>query len=97
MGRKAEENLTANMQMFSLEGNVALINELRKVVVSAENGEFNRSQLIKKLEEAADKVSDAGFKEVGDTEVAWAITDFANGLCDDLGWKELPDRYDWSS
>jgi len=37
---------------------------------------------------------EAGFGEVHDTEPEWAIADFVNAVCDELGWAHV-DRWEF--
>lgn len=58
------------------------------------SNEFSATSLYDEIRAVMKRTVDAGFGEVHDTEPEWAICDFVNAVCAEIGWARV-DRWEF--
>lgn len=79
-------NLQRVFAMYTPEGNEACWQAWQEIALAVDAGEIKRTQLGDAIRTAREKVEEAGYSEVWDTEARVGFVTLANVLCVDERW-----------
>jgi len=77
------------MTLIATPGDDFLTGQMDDLARRMRGHEFYATDLYHEIRAVQARCREAGYAEVGDTEPEWAIADFVNAVCDEIGWAHV--------